>query len=195
MSQIIQSYNQEIQNSLTRRIILYLRKLLFLKFLTTSNIASMIIACQRKMKNANIVVQPLCLKMSQIIEYSNQESQNSLTQRIVPQLHFLRKLSFHEAEKFIFTILKLLTPLNIASMIIACQRKKTPANSNQGNQNSLTQRIIPQLCCLRKLSFHQTEKFIFTILKLQTPSYIASMIIACQRKMTPANTLFLNLWV
>ena len=89
MSQIIQSYNQEIQNSLTRRIILYLRKLSFhmtqkfifaiLKFLTPSNIASMIIACQRKMKNANILVQPPCLQMSQIIEYSNQESQNSLT--------------------------------------------------------------------------------------------------------------------
>ena len=98
--------------------------------MTPSNIASMIIACQRKMKNANIVVQPLCLKTSQIIEYSNQASQNSLTQRIVPQLRCLRKLSF-----------------------IQCQRKMTPANSNHENQNSLTQRIIPQLRCLRKLSF------------------------------------------
>ena len=155
----------------------------------------MIIACQRKMKNANIVVQPPCLKTSQIIEYSNQESQNSLAQRIVPQLCCLRKLSFHEAEKFVFTILKLLTPSNIASMIIACQRKMTPANSNQGNHNSLTRRIVPQLRCLRKLSFHQTEKFVFTILKLLTPSYIASMIIACHRKMTPANILFFNLQV
>ena len=110
----------------------------------------MIIACQRKMKNANIVVQPPCLKTSQIIEYSNQESQNSLAQRIVPQLHCLRKLLFHEAEK----------------IVLACQRKMTPANFNQGNHISLTQRIIPQLCCLRKLLFHQTEKFIFTILKL-----------------------------
>ena len=80
------------------------------------------------MKNANILVQPPCLKTSQIIEYSNQESQNSLTRRIVPQLHCLRKLLFHEAEKFVFAILKLLTPSNIASMIIACQRKMTPAN-------------------------------------------------------------------
>ena len=160
-----------------------------LKFLTPSNIASMIIACQRKMKNANILVQPPCLQMSQIIEYSNQESQNSLTRRIIPQLHCLRKLSFHEAEKFVFAILKLLTPSNIASMIIACQGKMTPANSNHGNQNSLTRRIIPQLCCLRKLSFHQTEKFVFAILKLLTPSNIASMIIARQRKMTPANIL------
>ena len=46
MSQIIQSYNQEIQNSLTRRIILYLRKLSFLKFLTPSNLASMNEKCQ-----------------------------------------------------------------------------------------------------------------------------------------------------
>ena len=50
-----------------------------LKFLTPSNIASMIIACQRKMTPANILVQPLGLKMSQIIQYSNKESQNSLT--------------------------------------------------------------------------------------------------------------------
>ena len=72
------------------------------------------------------------------------------------------------------------------------------ANSNHGNQNSLTQRIVPQLRCLRKLLFihsindhsishkkdtsqritpHlrslrklETEKFIFTIIKLLTPS-------------------------
>ena len=93
----------------------------------------MIIACQRKMTNANILVQPLCLKTSQIIEYSNQESQNSLTQRIVPQLHCLRQtLVDHEAHKSSScAILKFLTPSNIASMIIACQRKMTPANSNQ----------------------------------------------------------------
>ena len=80
------------------------------------------------MTPANILVQPPGLEMAQIIQYSNQESQNSLTQRIVPQLCCLRKLSFHETEKFIFAILKLLTPLNIVSMIIACQRKMTPAN-------------------------------------------------------------------
>ena len=71
------------------------------------------------------------------------------------------------------------------------------ANSNHGNQNSLTQRIVPQLHCLRKLSFihsindHSisqnndtsqriirhlrrlrklgTEKFIFAIINLLTP--------------------------
>ena len=80
------------------------------------------------MTPANILLQPLGLKMSQIIQYSNQESQNSLTRRIIPQLHCLRKLSFHETEKFNFAILKFLTPSNIASMIIACQRKMTPAN-------------------------------------------------------------------
>ena len=80
------------------------------------------------MKSANILVQPPCLKTSQIIQYSNQESQNSLTQRIVPQLRCLRKLLFYQTEKFVFAILKLLTPSNIASMIIACQRKMTPAN-------------------------------------------------------------------
>ena len=78
----------------------------------------------------------------------------SFTQRIVPQLRCLRKLLFHETEKFVFAILKLLTPPNIASMIIECQRKMTPANilvqppglktaqiiqySNQESQNSLT---------------------------------------------------------
>ena len=114
----------------------------------------MIKACQRQMTPANILVQPLGLKMSQIIQYSNQESQNSLTQRIIPQLRCVRKLLFHETEKFIFTILKFLTPSNIASMIIACQRQMTPANilvqplglrrsqiieySNQESQNSLT---------------------------------------------------------
>ena len=80
------------------------------------------------MTHANILVQPVCLKMSQIIQYSNHESQNSLTRRIIPQLRCLRKLLFHETEKFIFAILKLLTPSNTASMIIACQRKMTPAN-------------------------------------------------------------------
>ena len=165
----------------------------------------MIIECQRQMTLANILVQPLDLKMSQIIQYSNQENLNSLTRRIIPQLRCVRKLSFHETQKFIFAILKFLTPSNIASMIIACQRKMTHANillqplclkmsqiiqySNQESQNSLTQRIIPQLCCFRKLSFHETEKFIFAILKFLTPSNIASMIIACQRKMTPANIL------
>ena len=135
------------------------------------------------MTDANILVQPPSLEMSQIIQYSNQESQNSLTRRIIPQLRCVRKLSFHETQKFIFTILKFLTPLNIASMIIACQRKMTPANilvqppglktaqiiqySNQESQNSLTQRIIPQLRCVRKLSFHETETFIFAKLTLQ----------------------------
>ena len=78
----------------------------------------MIIACQREMTPANILVQPPDLKTPQIIQYSNQENQNSLTQRIIPQLHCVRKLLFHETEKFIFAILKLLTPLNIASMIM-----------------------------------------------------------------------------
>ena len=143
----------------------------------------MLIACQRQMTPANILVQPPGLKTSQIIQYTNQESQNSLTRRIIPQLHCVRKLSFHETEKFIFAILKFLTPSNIASMIIACQRQMTPANilvqplglkmsqiiqySNQESQNSLTRRIIPQLHCVRKLSFHETEKFIFAILTLQ----------------------------
>ena len=56
---------------------------------------------------ANILVQPLALKASQIIQYSNQESRNSLTRRIIPQLCCLRKLSFHETEKCIFAILTL----------------------------------------------------------------------------------------
>ena len=75
----------------------------------------MIIACQRKMTPANILVQPPGLKMAQIIQYSNQESQNSLTQRIIPQLHCVRKLLFHERENFIFAILtlQLLIPLII----------------------------------------------------------------------------------
>ena len=59
------------------------------------------------MKNANILVQPPCLKTAQIIQFSNQESQNSLTRRIIPQLHCLRKRSFHETENFIFTKLTL----------------------------------------------------------------------------------------
>ena len=79
------------------------------------------------MTPASILVQPPGLETSQIIQYSNQESQNSLTQRIIPQLHCVRKLSFHETEKFTFAILKFLTPSNIASMIIACQRQMTPA--------------------------------------------------------------------
>ena len=103
--------------------------------------------------------------------------------RIIPQLCCVRKLLFHETEKFIFTILKFLTPSNIASMIIAGQRKMTPANilvqppgpktaqiiqySNQESQNSLTRGIIPQLRCVRKLLFHETANFIFTILTLQ----------------------------
>ena len=56
------------------------------------------------MTPANILVQPPGLKTSEIIQYSNQESQNSLTQRIIPQLHCVRKLSFHETEKFIFKL-------------------------------------------------------------------------------------------
>ena len=80
------------------------------------------------MTHTNILVQPPCLRTPQIIQYSNQESQNSLTRRIIPQLRCVRKLSFHETEKFIFAILKFLTPWNIASMIIACQRKMTHAN-------------------------------------------------------------------
>ena len=59
MSNVIQSYNQEIQNSLTQTIILYLKVTLVSQIPETSNIASMIIACQRKMKNANIMVQPV----------------------------------------------------------------------------------------------------------------------------------------
>ena len=114
----------------------------------------MIIACQRQITPANILVQPLDLKTSQIIQYSNQENQNSLTRRIIPQLRCVRKLLFHETEKFIFAILKFLTPLKIASIIIACQRQMTPGNilvqplgqktaqiiqySNQESQNSLT---------------------------------------------------------
>ena len=106
------------------------------------------------MTPANILVQPPGLKTSQIIQYSNQENLNSLTRGIIPQLGCVRKLSFHETQKFIFAILKFLTPLNIAPMIIACQRKMTHANimvqppclktsqiiqySNQESQNSLT---------------------------------------------------------
>ena len=42
------------------------------------------------MKNhSEELVQPLCLKTSLIIEYSNQP----LTQRLIPQLHQVRKLS------------------------------------------------------------------------------------------------------
>ena len=67
----------------------------------------MIIACQRQMTPANILVQPPGVKMSQIIQYSNQESQNSLTQRIIPQLRCVRKILFHETEKFVFAILTL----------------------------------------------------------------------------------------
>ena len=90
-------------------ITLFQKTLIFaiLKFLTPSNIASMIIACQRKMTPANILVQPLGLKMAQIIQYSNQESQNSLTRRTIPQLRCVRKLSFHETENFIFAKLTL----------------------------------------------------------------------------------------
>ena len=59
------------------------------------------------MTPANILVQPPGLKTAQIIQYSNQESQYSLTQRIIPQLCCVRKLSFHETENFIFTKLTL----------------------------------------------------------------------------------------
>ena len=54
--------------------------------------------------------------MSQIIQYSNQENQNSLTQRIIPELRYLRNLSFHETEKLIFAILtlQLTIPLTIS---------------------------------------------------------------------------------
>ena len=105
--------------------------------------------------------------MSQIIQYSNQENQNSLTRRIIPQLHCVRKLLFHDTQKFIFAILKFLTPLNIASMIIACQKKMTPANilvqppdlktsqikqySNQESQNSDTKNHSSTMLCQKTL--------------------------------------------
>ena len=61
------------------------------------------------MTPANILVEPLGLKTSQIIQYFNQnhENQNSLTRRIIPELCFLRNILFHQTEKFIFTILTL----------------------------------------------------------------------------------------
>ena len=118
----------------------------------------MIIACRRQMTPANILVQPPGLKTSQIIQYSNQESQNSLTQRILPQLHCVRKLLFHETEKFIFAILKFLTPLNIASMIIACQRQMTPPNiliQSLGLKTSqIIQWIIPRIMHLFCMYLH-----------------------------------------
>ena len=143
-----------------------------------------------------------CLKMSQIIEYSNKASQNSLTHRIVPLSGYIRKLSLTRA---IVPQLCLLRKLLFIQSI---------NDQNGTNQNSLTRRIIPQLHCLRKLLFHETEHFIFAKLTLQliipliipydhlyvinilmtsdiflTPSNLASMTIACQRHLT---TLFLT---
>ena len=191
---IFQSRKSELFDMKNHSSITLCQKLLFpvtekfifaiLKFLTPSNIASMIIACQRKMTPANILVQPPGLKTSLTNHTIFQPRKSELFDlRIIPQLRCGKKLSFHETEKFIFAILKFLTPSNIASMIIVGQRKMTPSNilvqplglkraqiiqySNKESQNSLTRRIIPQLHCVRKLSFHETENFIFTILTLQ----------------------------
>ena len=92
--------------------------------------------------------------MSQIIEYSNDASQNSLTHRIVPLSGYIRKLSL---TRTIIPQLRLLRKLSFVHSI---------NDQNGTNQNSLTQRIIPQLRCLRKLLFHETEHFIFAKLTL-----------------------------
>ena len=68
----------------------------------------------------------LCLKMSQIIEYSNDASQNSLTHRIVPLSGYIRKLLLTQT---IVPQLRLLRKLSFVHSI---------NDQNGTNQNSLT---------------------------------------------------------
>ena len=98
----------------------------------------------RKLLLTRTIVPQLCLlrKLSFVQSNNDQNgsNQNSLTRRIIPQLRCLRKLLFHETEHFIFPKLTLqlvipliipmtsdifLTPSNLASMTIACQRHLT----------------------------------------------------------------------